>query len=163
MGDLAARLKKVRGEQSAKAFAALLGCSPQTIYRYEWGERVPDESFLQSVAQKTGYPLNWLRGTETALNDGKRNRKRNAPSTETMCSQCVELRSRIKKAEAKLDALEEERREVSAENRRLHNALEEAIRKNGELRAQVARLEECLKFGGGGSQPSVSGADAQSA
>lgn len=37
MEDIASRLKRVRGKRSAKDFAALIGCSMQTIYRYEWG------------------------------------------------------------------------------------------------------------------------------
>ena len=36
----------------------------QTIYRYEWGERVPDERFLQAVAEKTGISLDWLKGDD---------------------------------------------------------------------------------------------------
>ena len=62
MEDIAARLKRVRGKRSARDFAALLGCSMQTIYRYEWGARVPDEQFLQEVAEKTGTSLDWLKG-----------------------------------------------------------------------------------------------------
>ena len=65
MKDLASRLKIVRGKRSAKEFAALMGCSMQTIYRYEWGDRVPDERFLQELAERTGTSLDWLKGDDS--------------------------------------------------------------------------------------------------
>lgn len=156
MEDIAARLKKVRGTKSAKDFAAIIGCSSQTIYRYEWGERMPDNDFLQVVAEKTGYSLEWLKGTEKDVDVVKRNRKKIPPDSPRSCAQCMELKLRLEKTEMKLDVLEEERRVVSAENRRLHNALEEMLFKNGELQAQVVKLEERLKAEGGGGTAEVS-------
>lgn len=156
MEDIGARLKKVRGTKSAKAFADLIGCSSQSIYRYEWGERVPDNNFLQAVAEKTGCSLEWLKGTEKDMDGVKRNRKNNSHDSPMSCPQCVDMKLRLEKTEAKLDALEEERRVVSAENRRLHNALEEMLLKNGELQAQVAKLEERLKAEAGGGAAEVS-------
>ncbi|HJA77406.1 MAG TPA: helix-turn-helix domain-containing protein [Candidatus Desulfovibrio gallistercoris] len=147
MRDLASRLKQVRGKRSAKEFAALMGCSMQTVYRYEWGERLPDERFLQEVAEKTGVSLDWLKGEDLdQLSPVEKSpRKKISLSARQYCS---ELETRLDKAERKVETLEDERRELAAENRRLYQEKEmllrekEAmLRENGSLREKIARLE----------------------
>lgn len=142
MEDIGSRLKYVRGKRSAKDFAALMGCSMQTIYRYEWGERVPDERFLQEVAEKTGVLIDWLKGDHLDQITPAENppRKKVSPSAKQYCA---ELEVRLEKTELKLETLEEERRELTAENRKLYREKEELLKEIGELRATVARLEEC--------------------
>ena len=118
MNDLASRLKIVRGKRSAKDIAALMGCSMQTIYRYEWGVRVPDEHFLQELAEKTGTSLAWLKGDNLDHDTPVKNppRRKASPSARQYC---MELEARLEKTEQKVEALEDERRELAAENRRL--------------------------------------------
>lgn len=150
MENIASWLKYARGKRSAKDFAALIGCSMQTIYRYEWGERTPDMNFLQTVADKTGVPLDWSKEDkmDTVSTAEQHRRKKNPPPVERAvastapCQRCAELESRLEKAEAKLEVLEEERRELTSETRRLYREKEELLKELGELRATVARLEE---------------------
>jgi len=147
MEDLAARLKHVRGKRSAKDFAALLGCSMQTIYRYEWGERVPDELFLQEVAEKTGTSLDWLKGDtldRIAPVENSSHTKKSLSAKQYY----AELEMRLEKAELKIEVLEEERRDLAAETRRLYREKEqllrekeELLRENGNLREKLARFE----------------------
>lgn len=143
MEDIASRLKQVRGKRSAKDFAALIGCNMQTIYRYEWGERVPDEHFLQKVAEKTGTSLDWLKGdgldriTPTENSSGK---KKSLSAKQYY----ADLEARLEKTELKIEALEVERKELAADNRRLYREKEELLHENGALREKLARLEaEC--------------------
>lgn len=56
-------------------------------------------------------------------------------SLQATCPRCAKL-------EAKLEISEEERRELSAENRRLYQEKSILERENGDLREKVARLEE---------------------
>ena len=146
MGDIAARLKQVRGKRSAREFAALLGGNMQTIYRYELGERVPDERFLQAVAE-TGISLDWLKGDD--LNritpvEGLSHLPKKLSAKQFY----AELEVRLEKAELKIERLEVERRELAVETRSLYREKEqllrekeELLRENGALREQLARLE----------------------
>lgn len=140
MKDLASRLKIVRGKRSAKEFAALMGCSMQTIYRYEWGDRVPDERFLQELAEKTGTSLDWLKGdsSDHIIPVENSPRKKASPSVKQYC---LELEARLEKTELRVESLEDERRELAAENRRLYQEKEDVLRENGLLREKIARLE----------------------
>lgn len=140
MKDLASRLKIVRGKRSAKEFAALMGCSMQTIYRYEWGDRVPDERFLQELAEKTGTSLDWLKGdsSDHIIPVENTPRKKASPSVKQYC---LELEARLEKTELRVESLEDERRELAAENRRLYQEKEDVLRENGLLREKIARLE----------------------
>ena len=141
MGDIAARLKQVRGKRSAREFAALLGCNMQTIYRYEWGERVPDERFLQAVAEKTGISLDWLKGDDL-------NRITPVEGLSHLPKKLSAKQFYAEKAELKIERLEVERRELAVETRSLYREKEqllrekeELLRENGALREQLARLE----------------------
>lgn len=147
MEDIAARLKHVRGKRSAKEFAALMGCSMQTIYRYEWGERIPDGCFLQEVAEKTGTSLDWLKGDDLyqVIPVESLSRKKNSRSAKQYYT---ELEARLEKAELKIEGLEVERRELTTETRNLYREKEqllrekeELLRENGSLREKLARLE----------------------
>lgn len=118
----------------------MMGCSMQTIYRYEWGERVPDERFLQELAEKTGTPLDWLKGDDLDRISLEENvpRKKAAPSAKQYR---MELEARLEKTELRVEFLENERRELAAENRRLYQEKEDVLRENGLLREKLARLE----------------------
>lgn len=147
MNDIASRLKHVRGKRSAKEFSALIGCSMQTIYRYEWGERVPDDHFLEVVAEKTGTSLDWLKGDslDRIIPVENSSHKKKPLSAKQYYA---ELEARLEKAELRLEGLEEERRELAAETRSLYREKEqllrekeELLRENGSLRESLARLE----------------------
>lgn len=140
MKDLASRLKIVRGKRSAKEFAALMGCSMQTIYRYEWGDRVPDERFLQELAEKTGTSLDWLKGDvlDHVIPEESPLPKKASPSAKQYR---MDLEARLEKTELRVESLENERRELAAENRRLYQEKEDVLRENGLLREKIARLE----------------------
>lgn len=60
MDSIGNRLKFLRGKQSGEEFSKLLDTHPQTIYRYERGERKPDLDFVQLVVKKTGVCIEWL-------------------------------------------------------------------------------------------------------
>ncbi len=62
--------------------------------------------------------------------------------------------------EAKLERVEDERREVSAENRQLHKDKERLMNEITELKAEVAPLKERLnaESGGGAAEVSKTGA-----
>lgn len=140
MKNLASRLKIVRGKRSAKEFAALMGCSMQTIYRYEWGDRVPDERFLQELAERTGTSLDWLKGdaSDHIIPEENTSPPKASPSAKQYR---MELEARLEKTELRLESLESERRELAAENRRLYQEKEDVLRENGLLREKIARLE----------------------
>ncbi len=147
MEDIASRLKRVRGKRSAKDFAALIGCSMQTIYRYEWGERVPDDHFLQEVAEKTGTPLGWLKGDnlDRIVPEENSSHKKKSLSAKQYYA---ELEARLEKAELKIEDLDAERRELAAEARILYREKEQLLREkedllreNGSLREKLARFE----------------------
>ena len=147
MEDIASRLKQVRGKRSAKDFASLIGCNMQTIYRYEWGERVPDEHFLQKVAEKTGTSLDWLKGDDLGRITPPENSSGKKKSLSAK-QYYAELEARLEKAELKIESLEVERKELAADNRRLYREKEqllrekeELLRENGSLREKLARLE----------------------
>ena len=149
--SMASRLKQVRGRRSAKEFATLIGCSMQTVYRYEWGVRTPDMDFLQTVSDKTGVSLDWLLGTDSqedtpATNADQEHHlaKKQNSSHRISCPRCTELEHRLEKAEAKLDRMDEERREMLAEARKLYKEKEALLRENGALREKLARMESLL-------------------
>ena len=117
MKDLASRLKIVRGKRSAKEFAALMGCSMQTIYRYEWGDRVPDERFLQELAERTGTSLDWLKGdaSDHIIPEENTSPPKASPSAKQYR---MELEARLEKMELRLGSLERKSQALSGEGRR---------------------------------------------
>lgn len=54
------RIQAIRGKRSREAFAAELGIHPQTLARYEKGERLPDSSVLENLSKKCGVSPMWL-------------------------------------------------------------------------------------------------------
>ena len=66
-----------------------------------------------------------------------------------------ELLSRFAKLEAKLERVEDERRDLSAENRQLHQDKERLMNEIAELKAEVATLTERLRAEGGGGATEV--------
>jgi len=62
-------LRKLRGKMSRAAFAEQLRISPNTYYRYETGERVPDIDVLLRIASHANVTTDWLLGREQDMFD----------------------------------------------------------------------------------------------
>jgi phage repressor protein C with HTH and peptisase S24 domain len=54
------RIVLVRGKQPRDSFAAELGVHPQTLGRYEKGERLPDSAFLELLSKRYSVNPAWL-------------------------------------------------------------------------------------------------------
>ncbi len=145
MTTLGTRIKMARGKESQEKFAARLEISKGSLGFYERGENLPKSDVILKICALTGVSLDWLlTGAESASREAAH---RPAPvpappaeqaeqiaaaapheSRECACPQCAELKKR-------LTALEEERRELCAENRSLWknmcSLLEEIARPRG--------------------------------
>jgi|GEM_PF-2776683 len=53
-------LRKALGYESATAFAAYLGVSPQKLWNWESGNARPDVSGGLNICNRTGVTLDWL-------------------------------------------------------------------------------------------------------
>lgn len=58
--DLAGRLRQARGVNTRDKCAELLGVHPNTLKKYEDGERVPDAAFIVKAAEVYGLNAGWL-------------------------------------------------------------------------------------------------------
>jgi len=54
------RIVLIRGKQARESFAAELGVHPQTLARYEKGERLPDSAFLETLSKRYSVDPTWL-------------------------------------------------------------------------------------------------------
>ena len=54
------RIELIRGKQARDSFAAELGVHPQTLGRYEKGERLPDSAFLETLSKRHKVSPAWL-------------------------------------------------------------------------------------------------------
>lgn len=54
------RIVEVRGKMSRETFATELGVHPQTLARYEKGERLPDSAFLENLSKRYKVDAGWL-------------------------------------------------------------------------------------------------------
>ncbi|WP_165177200.1 helix-turn-helix domain-containing protein [Desulfovibrio sp. ZJ369] len=147
MTTLGSRIKMARGKESQEKFAARLEISKGSLGFYERGENLPKSDVILKICALTGVSLDWLlTGAESATREAAHDLApcltpahqadqaeriaAAAPheSRECSCPQCAELKKR-------LTALEEERRELCAENRSLWknmcSLLEEIARPRG--------------------------------
>lgn len=154
------KLRNIRGEMSALVFGKMFAQKPQNIYRYEKGHRKPPLEFLKEVASYANVSLDWLMSEESEENDknfsesqGKKdecpqpvwhtgNKLSNISSMDTVLAALV----------SKLDECEKERREIATENRHLHNKVEQLLRENGDLKAEIATLRMRRDAGIGGGE-----------
>ncbi len=128
MTTLGSRIKMARGKESQEKFAARLEISKGALGFYERDENLPKSDVILKICALTGASLDWLlTGAESASREAARKLDPcTAPanqaeqtaaaspqeSRECSCPQCAELKKR-------LTALEEERRDLCAENRSL--------------------------------------------
>lgn len=132
MSTLGERIKLARGRTSQDAFSRALKISKGALGFYERNENLPNTDVILKICSETGVGIEWLLTGRGSMYQGEST----VPSVNlsevaqqsTACQRCAKL-------EAKLEKVEEERRELAAENRNLW-------KENGELREKCARLEE---------------------
>ncbi len=138
---LGARIRLARGKISQEVFAAWIGVSKGSLGGYERDENLPNTDVALKICQRTGFSVEWLLSGRGPLHAGADTAAAPSPPDENRtpglehgapyCARCLKL-------EEKLERLEDERRELNAENRRLW-------KENSALNARVARLEEQQK------------------
>ncbi len=150
MSTLGSRIRQIRGTESQETFAARVGISKGSIGGYERDENSPSVDVILKICSVTGASVQWLvtgnaapadapqamaeaaKGYQPAAASGSVTPAPAAPPE--FCRHCADL-------EKRLEDLDEERRELSVENRQLYRdkiCLGEQI---GDLREKIARLE----------------------
>lgn len=141
--DIGERLKIVRDKESREVFAAKIGIHPQSLYRYEQGGRSVDSSVISAVCSEYGISSDWLifgtgpirRAVEPQTAPALNQPPQAPPEAAEQCQACP----RCAKLEQKLEASEQERREIAQENRQLW-------KDNATIREQLARMDEYQKM-----------------
>lgn len=141
--DIGERLKIVRNKESREVFAAKIGIHPQSLYRYEQGGRSVDSSVIYAVCSEYEISSDWLifgtgpmRRTDGPQPASALNQPPQAPpEAAEQCPAC----SRCAKLEQRLEASEEERREITQENRKLWQEI-------ATIREKLARMDEYQKM-----------------
>jgi len=126
---IAERFLVIRGKAKQGDFAKALGINPNTLRNYENGRVSPNHKILERICVEFSVSPTWL-----LLGIGPM--YSNAGGIEASSAARVAC-SRCDKLETKLEKVEEQRDGLITDNRQL-------LRENGELRAQIARLEERL-------------------
>ena len=141
MNTLGERIEFARGSISQEAFSRELGISKGSLGFYERNENLPNTDVVLKICSKTGVRLEWLLTGYGPMKDSCDVTASAAECAddgiseeEASCSRCLLL-------EKRLDRLEDERRELAAENRLLW-------KENAGLRERCARFEEREKHGG---------------
>ena len=140
MSTVAGRLLQVRGKTKQGDFAKLLGINPNTLRTYENGRSLPNQDFLARVCVQFSVSPSWLLLGEGPMRVGEK-----LPGTKVIAPQEKTSAKTERSNEVLLALLAEvqrERQDLSKENQLLHKEKEVLLREIGDLRAQVARLEE---------------------
>lgn len=154
---VATRIITIRGEQSRRAFARALEIKENTLRNYEQGLSLPNFDTVSKICTLFSVSPAWLilgQGEMRTADGDDFSMGDNSATLGAMKSE--ELLSRFAKLEAKLERVEDERRDVSAENRLLHKDKERLMNEIAELKAEVATLNERLKAEGRGGTAEVS-------
>lgn len=118
---LGQRIRMLRGSTSQAEFSIPLGISQNTLSRYEKDLRTPDAVFIDKLCKLHKISADWLMtGQEPMQTNAGSQPEPHAsfPSAESPCERCLKL-------EKRLEILEDERRELSAENRQLLKEISE--------------------------------------
>lgn len=128
LGD---RIKMLRGALTQRQFAEKIGIPATTLGNYEKNKSELNFATIDLFTSTFRINTDWLifgRGPMRSREEIPEPERNEQPATAAgECARCAKL-------EAKLDTLEEERRELAAENRKLW-------KENGELKEKCARLE----------------------
>lgn len=137
MKTIADRIKFLRGAVSRRAFATTLGIQESTLRNYESGASLPNSDLLHGICKILRVSPVWL-----LMGEGPMRTNETDPSqglspffSPQLPGQRVESCSRCAKLEAELEEERKERREVSAENRRLWA-------KNEQISAELSTIKE---------------------
>ena len=126
--EVLARLHQAAGTSNDSELAKRLGLSRQSVTKARATKSIPFKWIPKSVLL-FDVTSDWLLFGRGQMRPGEADTPRvPAPIPANNCLRCTKL-------EAKLERVEAQRDELFAENRQL-------LRENGDLRAQVARLEE---------------------
>lgn len=138
------RLHQAAGTDTDNELAKRLGLSRQSVAKVRATKSVP-AVWIPKASTLFGVTTDWLffghgpmrleAATEHEQNKAQKAERLPETAFQTACPHCAKL-------EAKLEISEEERRELSVENRRLYQEKSKLERENGDLREKVARLEE---------------------
>jgi len=126
---IAERFLLVRGKAKQGDFAKILGINPNTLRNYENGRVSPNHKILERICVEFSVSPAWLLLGMGPMYSNVGGLEA-SPAIQASCPRCDKL-------EIKLERVEEQRDELITDNRQL-------LRENGELRAQLARLEERL-------------------
>lgn len=141
MKTLGDRIRFIRGLTSQMQFAASLEIAQTKLSRYERNTTVPDLDFLVRLSQKYSVSLEWLI-TGNASRESSQTSGGTPESLNTDGHADESSMLSVPGLQQELAMERMERRELTAENRKLHQEKEALLRENGELREKVARLEE---------------------
>lgn len=133
------RLKQAAGVTTDIELSKKLGLSKQSIAAARAKGEIP-AIWIPKAAKLFHVSMDWLfwgaeAPTLPALEDGERSKTLPMAGSPSI--------TREEKLELELEKEREERRMISAENRQLHRDKADLLREIGDLRAKVARLEEC--------------------
>ena len=131
------RLLQVRGKTKKGDFAKLLVINPNTLRTYENGRSLPNQDFLARVCVQFSVSPSWLLLGEGPMRVGEK-----MPGTKVIAPQEKTSAKTERSNEVLLAEVQRERQDLSKENQLLHKEKEVLLREIGDLRAQVARLEE---------------------
>lgn len=95
------RIKEIRGKETREEFSAQVGIHPQTLYRYETGDRAVDSNLIATLCQKYNILSNWL-----IFGEGPMRPDEDAPAPQTPSS-TPQNTGRIAALEARVALLEE--------------------------------------------------------
>lgn len=118
---LGQRIRMLRGAASQAEFSIPLGISQNTLSRYEKDLRTPDATFIDKLCKLHGISADWLMTGQEPVQTSVASQLETHvpfPSAEIPCERCLKL-------EKRLEVLEDERRELSAENRQLLKEISE--------------------------------------
>lgn len=131
------RLKIAAKTDMDAKLASLLGLSRQSITKARATKSVPT-AWIPLAAKLFNVSTDWLYFGRSSMQPGDavNTLQHHVITAESgNCLRCVKL-------EAKIESLENERIEVSKENRQCAAKIEQLLRENGDLRERCAKLEE---------------------
>lgn len=141
--DISNRIREIRADKTREQFSQVTGIHPQTLYKYENKTGKVSLEAVEIICKKFNICYEWLvTGTGPMRRDDELqpatalNQPPQAPPEAAeqypACPRCAKL-------EKRLEASEEERREITQENRKLWQEI-------ATIREQLARMDEYQKM-----------------